>query len=104
MKDLDICRLNDVYGGMLTERAREVVTQYYDCDYSLAEIAENLSVTRQAVHIALKNAVAALQNYEKKLKFAEKAGKISAEARRGASESASDGQRAAFDRILRILD
>lgn len=47
-KDLNISRLCDVYGALLTDHRREIVRNYYDDDLSLAEIAENFSITRQA--------------------------------------------------------
>ena len=33
--------LYDLYGGMLTEKQRELFTLYYEEDLSLAEIAQN---------------------------------------------------------------
>ena len=56
-KDLTICELNETYGGLLTERQRSMVESYYDYDLSLAEIAQNEGVTRQAVHDAIVKAV-----------------------------------------------
>ena len=57
---------------MLTDRQRDVIEQYYEFDLSLGEIAENLSVTRQAVHCALKQAEVLLENCEEKLGFEKK--------------------------------
>ena len=42
--------LYDLYGGMLTEKQRELFTLYYEEDLSLAEIAQNEGITRQGVH------------------------------------------------------
>lgn len=66
-KDLEISRLCDVYGSLLTEHKLEVVRSYYDYDLSLAEIAENIGVTRQAVLNTLKQAEKQLYSYENKL-------------------------------------
>ena len=62
--------LMDFYGAMLTEHRREVVRLYCEEDLSLAEIAEQLSITRQGVSDALKKARAQLVDYEEKLGLA----------------------------------
>ncbi len=68
-KDLNICKLNDIYGKLLTDRQSEMICQYYDDDLSLGEIAENEGITRQAAYDAVNKGVAALKNYEAILKF-----------------------------------
>ena len=62
--------LMDFYGAMLTEHRREVVRLYCEEDLSLAEIAEQLSITRQGVSDALKKARTQLMDYEEKLGLA----------------------------------
>ncbi|HHY29618.1 MAG TPA: YlxM family DNA-binding protein [Syntrophaceticus sp.] len=59
--------LSDFYGKLLTDRQQEVIRYYYEQDLSLGEIAENLKITRQAVHDNLKRAERALEDYELKL-------------------------------------
>ncbi|MDR1796744.1 MAG: HTH domain-containing protein [Clostridiales Family XIII bacterium] len=59
--------LYDYYGALLGERQQEIYELYYEDNLSLSEIAEELGVTRQAVHSALKKAAAALAVYEEKL-------------------------------------
>ena len=68
-KDLSICKLNDVYGKLLTTKQTEMIKQFYDDDFSLGEIAENEGITRQAAHDAINKGVAALRNYESVLKL-----------------------------------
>ena len=63
-KDLNISRLCDVYGALLTDHRREIVRNYYDDDLSLAEIAENFSITRQAALCSIKQAEKQLLSYE----------------------------------------
>ncbi len=46
---------------------REIITQYYDYDLSLQEIAENLKISRQAALDAIKKGGDMLKNYENKL-------------------------------------
>ena len=67
-KDLNVSRLCDVYGALLTERRREILRNYYDDDLSLAEIAENFGITRQAALCSIKQAEKQLNEYESKLK------------------------------------
>ena len=48
-KNLAYSVLLDFYGPALTEKQRAILTEYYDEDLSLAEIAENFGITRQGV-------------------------------------------------------
>ncbi len=68
-KDLTACTLLDHYGAMLTEHQREIVTCYYFDDLSLAEIAENEGITRQAVRDIIKRSILQLEDMEHKLGF-----------------------------------
>ena len=62
--------LFDFYGQMLTSRQQEVISLYHEENFSLAEIAEELGISRQAVHDTLKKAEKALRSYEERLKLA----------------------------------
>ncbi len=64
--------LLDLYGGLLTENQLNVMELYYMNDLSLSEIAEELTVTRSAVHDTLKKASAMLEMYESKLGLLDK--------------------------------
>ncbi|MDC7244132.1 MAG: sigma factor-like helix-turn-helix DNA-binding protein [Sphaerochaetaceae bacterium] len=64
---LRLNQLFDIYGELLTEKQRVYYEYYYLKDYSLAEIAEILNVSRNAVHMQLKSVLAHLQNYEDKI-------------------------------------
>lgn len=66
-KITEVSLLYDFYGQLLTERQRDVMQLYHEENYSLAEIAEEFSISRQGVHDALKNAERALTEYEDKL-------------------------------------
>lgn len=55
------------YGKLLTEKKHEMLSQYYLNDYSLAEIAENDGVSRQAVYDAVRTSNRALDQFEEKL-------------------------------------
>lgn len=66
-KDLNYSLLLDFYGPVLTEKQRLILTEYYDEDLSLSEIAENYGITRQGVRDAIKHGEAALDELEQKL-------------------------------------
>lgn len=66
-KDLFVSRLCDVYGALLTQHRREILRDYYDDDLSLAEIAENNGITRQAALCSIKQAEKQLRTYEEAL-------------------------------------
>mgnify|MGYP002528469371 FL=1 len=66
-KNLTYSILLDFYGSVLTEKQRIILTEYYDEDLSLAEIAENMGITRQGVRDAIKHGEAALDELETKL-------------------------------------
>ena len=59
--------LYDFYGSLLTEKQREYVELYYQHDLSLAEIAEESGISRQAVHDFLKRAVRTLESADVKM-------------------------------------
>ena len=62
----------EFYGKLLTDRQAEIIAMYCDDDYSLSEIAENLKISRQAVHDSIKSGIAALEEFEIKLGLIEK--------------------------------
>ena len=66
-KKLRLVDLFDFYGKMLTDKQFEIMDLYCNCDLSLAEISENLDITRQAVHDAIKRSDKILENYESQL-------------------------------------
>ena len=69
-KDLTFSVLLDYYGPILTEKQRAILTEYYDQDLSLAEIAENYGITRQGVRDAIKHGEATLTEMENSLGYA----------------------------------
>jgi len=62
--------LLDYYGKLLTKRQREVMSAYYEDDLSLAEIAENLGISRPGVHDLLRRALTQLRYLEEQLGLA----------------------------------
>ena len=66
MDAVEMLLLFDYYGDMLTERQRMCLDLRYNQDLSLAEIAEELGVSRQGVHDNITRAEAHLVNMEAK--------------------------------------
>ena len=66
MDALQMTLLFDYYGELLTDRQRMCFDLRHNQDLSLAEIAEELQVSRQGVHDNLSRAEALLQNMEEK--------------------------------------
>jgi predicted DNA-binding protein YlxM (UPF0122 family) len=62
-------QLFDIYQELLTTKQKEYFGYYFSDNYSLSEIAEILNVSRNAVHLQIKNIVKHLENFENKLKI-----------------------------------
>lgn len=75
-KELKFVMLLDCYGDLLTDHQRSVMEMYYCEDLSLAEIGSPMGITRQAVMSLIKRTEGILTNYEEKLGFAERLGKM----------------------------
>ena len=66
-KMVEIGLLFEQYKMLLTDKQQEIVSLYYNEDYSLGEISENLKVSRQGVYDTLKRSEKILREYEAKL-------------------------------------
>ena len=66
MDALQMALLFDYYGELLTDRQRMCFDLRHNQDLSLAEIAQELNVSRQGVHDNLSRAEALLMNMEEK--------------------------------------
>lgn len=64
--------LYDFYGALLKENNRRVFEAYIQEDYSISEIAEEMEISRQAVHDAVKRITKQLKGYEEKLGLLER--------------------------------
>ena len=93
--NIEMVRLYDIYAPLLNDRQREILSLYYNEDESLAEISENVGITRQGVRDCIVKSEALLCEFEAALKLREKALKfdtmidaLKAEAKsKGADES-----------------
>lgn len=60
-------QLFSYYQTLLTVKQQQMLSLYYEEDYSLGEIAEHYEVSRQAVHDTIKRSEKALEHYESTL-------------------------------------
>ena len=69
-KSVEIGTLCAFYGGLLTDKQRQVLALHCEEDLSLAEIAQEAGVSRQGVHDMLTRAAQRLFEMEEKLGMA----------------------------------
>ena len=72
MDHIQANELMDLYGSLLTGRQLEILKLYYQEDFSLSEIQEELEISKAAVSDALRKGVRAMEKYEDLLHLAEK--------------------------------
>jgi predicted DNA-binding protein YlxM (UPF0122 family) len=65
----EIAYMLDFYGGLLTEKQRDIMSFHYEEDMSLSEICEIYSISRQAVHDIIKRSEKILFDYEEELRL-----------------------------------
>ena len=76
-KDLTLALLLDFYGGLLTEKQAFALDGYYNQDLSLAELAEDMGISRQGVRAFLSQGEKHLRVFETKLGLAARLGEVS---------------------------
>ena len=69
-RKVELAWLMAFYGGMLTEKQRQVLTLHCEEDMSLGEIAQEAGISRQGVHDQLTRAARRLFDMEEKLGMA----------------------------------
>ncbi len=69
-KDLNMSYLLDFYGEAIPPKQKEILSQYYDEDLSLSEIAENYDMSRQGARHLIKKGESQLLFLEEKLGLA----------------------------------
>ena len=92
-EELYVAELFAFYGGLLTERQFEISRLYYNEDQSLAEIADQLGITRQSSRRLL-------TDYEEKLRLKDKFDRI----RTIVADCGEGEERAALLRVQGILE
>ena len=66
-RKVDLAFLSAFYGGMLTEKQRRILSLHCEEDLSLGEIAEEVGISRQAVHETISRAASRLNEMESAL-------------------------------------
>ena len=66
-KDLKITLLYDIYGKNLTLKQQEIFEEYFVYDLSLREIAQNKSISYQAVRDSISTSKNQLLSFEKNI-------------------------------------
>lgn len=69
-RKIELAWLMAFYGGLLTDKQRQVLTLHCEEDLSLAEIAQEAGISRQGVHDMLSRAAQHLFEMEEKLGMA----------------------------------
>ena len=69
-KKVDLAFLSAFYGGLLTDKQRQVLSLHCEEDLSLGEIAEEVGISRQAVHETITRAASRLNEMEASLGMA----------------------------------
>ena len=102
---VELTYLLDFYGALLTDARREALRLYLEEDLSLAEIAEQMGVSRQAVLDSVKRSREKLEEYEEKLGAVKRHRAITSEAERSLEaldRSDAGAVRRSLENILRI--
>lgn len=66
-KDIKISLLLDFYGSLLTVKQARAIELYYNDDFSLTEVAADLSITRQGAYDLISRGCDCLNEYEASL-------------------------------------
>ena len=102
-KNLNVGYLLDFYGELLPERKRSVLDMYYNEDFSLAEIAEEIGISRQGVRNMIKKSEEELFFYEEKLGLAKKFEDAQNHATKALHLCENGGSTAEIEKEIRLL-
>ncbi len=100
---IEYSELLDIYGDLLTKKQRDVMELSVNEDLSLAEIAEDLKISRQACQDSIKKAEQKLDEYEEILKISEKNEKMETVLQELENLKDTDGLKAYIDRLRAII-
>ena len=106
-KNLRIACLLDFYGEVLSKRKQTVLSMYYNDDMSLAEIADEVGISRQGVRELIKKAEEELLFFEEKLglfkTFTAAKSHLEALTRHVSSNDAPDALKQEVEALSRLL-
>ena len=104
-RKIELAWLTAFYGGLLTDKQRQVLTLHCEEDLSLAEIAQEAGVSRQGVHDMLTRAAQRLFDMEEKLGMAARFRRMEEgleHCRRLLSEKRYDEAEGVIDTLIRL--
>lgn len=102
-KTILLGKLASIYGGLLTDKQKDALELYYNCDMSLAEIGDELSISRQGVRDTVTRAEKTLIEAEEKLGFLKKLDSLGTRLSE-ISEGLSGEQKEALCALIRELE
>ena len=77
-KTIRYTKLFNLYGSLLSDAQKEILSDYFFADLSISEISENRDISRAAVEDALSKGTKKLDYYEENLKSLAKQEKLRA--------------------------
>jgi len=104
-RKVELAWLMAFYGGMLTDKQREVLALHCEEDMSLGEIAQEAGVSRQGVHDMLTRAAQKLFDMEERLGLASRFTRLEdgvENCRTALREKRYDDAEALLDRLLQM--
>jgi len=106
LRKVDIDWLLSIYGGMLTDKQREIATLYFEEDLSLAEIAQQENVSRQSIHDTLQRVEKQLRTWEEKLGIRDKLTRVQTSLETALEEIDKDqsSARNIIEKAIRLLN
>ncbi len=99
----EAARLFDSYGRLLTERQQAIFHLSFDEDFTLAEVAETLGISRQAVHENLRKGYERLEEIDRKLELISR-NKLLVQKLREALEAAPEENKRIISELLTMLE
>ena len=84
MDKIELSEFLATYGKLLTDKQRDVLSMYCDCDCTLSEIASEQGISRQGVRDAIVKSEASLLQFENALHIVQLTRELNLAIERGA--------------------
>ena len=84
MDKIELSEFLAIYGKLLTDKQRDVLSMYCDCDCTLSEIASEQGISRQGVRDAIVKSEASLLQFENALHIVQLTRELNLAIERGA--------------------
>ena len=96
-------QLFECYGTLLSDDRQKIMTAYFEFNETLAEIAEERKISRQAVLDSIKKSCGKLQNFENALELCAKKQKFLKELNEVLQFASEHGQDEIVEKVENIL-